>query len=234
MTDPTEAAGTTKPEGGDAAAEEQTTATPSDAGRDDASPKTVAVPEHEFAAWKTKAERTNALEEENARLKAALSPAAPTDKPDVRSRAKTYADQGDAAAELGLSLAEQLDQQERGAALLYELMLIPDIEERERVRLHFKAHPGRFVDINQARNDLRTNSLEDENKKLKEELKRATRKMDPDTVHTEDREVTAREHKTRTMTRAEWKAEQESLADDPETRMARQRAVRLGQIVVRG
>ena len=126
-----------------------------------------------------------------------------------------------------------------------ELDRIKDEEERSEVMEHFNQNRHRLADVKGARAEIREKRLEKEleqerleREKLAKALAATSKRQNPDVVRTHDKEVTAQELQARTMTRAEFKAEQDRLeeawkqgdAEAAKKRMAQQRAVRNKQI----
>lgn len=244
MADETTTSGTPEPEGGDA----QGTATAGTPGTDDRNAESVENEKRLHLEWKSKAERTNQLERENAELKARLdqSPAdLGNDEPDADAIEKlerevnAWVEKDDPVAKWSkLKIAKLEDRQEKyeQAVIFKDQIRDMPFEERQEVYDHFQANRHRLGDPKAARAEVREKKLTDENAKLREQLKKATVKNDPDVVRTVTRDVPASEHKVRKMTEAEFDREQEELRQSGRhrERMAQQAAYARDEIEFTG
>lgn len=183
-----------------------------------------------------KAARVNKAEAEAQTLRAerdallrAQSPAARAADPVAERRAmvKRLAD-GTASADYGpdfvaqelLETQQRLDMALNEIANMRELDRISDSAEQQEVMEHFNNNRHRLADVKGARAEVMEKKLaaRDEANRLEiEKLKRAleatSKRQNPDVVATHHREVTAAEQQARTMTRAEWRAEQDRLEE---------------------
>lgn len=121
---------------------------------------------------------------------------------------------GDPAARLALM------ERERRLALTRELVVdrqlsrLPEDEAKE-VFAHIQKNPGRFGDVQAARNDLRAQRMDDELKRLREENERLKRGPDPEVAKappTVGREFSARETKAREMSYDDYDSERANLS----------------------
>lgn len=192
---------------------------------------------------KPKIERVNALEKENAELKEAMkqSPAASDDDEDSDpkdpahwQRVKHFAAQGDVACQALLEEREQRkrDQETRDRETIHALQL-RDIEDkplRKRVYDHFQKNRHRLGDTRAALAEVREQELEQDNKRLREQIDKRPDQSDRDKPpKTHDRTPPEGKKKVH-MTQKEWDQEQKTLS--PLDRMLRQKDYNLGKIVV--
>ena len=117
--------------------------------------------------------------------------------------------------------------------------------ERNKILQHFSNNRDRFASVEAAAQDLEGSDrakklaeLEEQNRKLQEELRRAAeggKRVNPDVIRTELREepVGTRRGPTLKMTQAEYDRQQERETD-PYKRMEQQRALAEGRIDIAG
>ena len=236
MSDEKETAGTSNQDGGDAG-DSSTAGTPGENGRNAQDSENIARLNLE---WKIKAERANELEREVAELRAqqAQSPAAQSQGSgedqiqQLVAQAQDFQRKGDPVAALTLMHEARLAQLAQDTQFALQIRDLP-LEERQEVYNHFQKNRHRFGDPAAARAEIQAGKYAEENKRLREELAKASsRKPDPDVVRTEGRDVPASEHKKRTMTVAEFDHRQAQLKAENRFRLAmdEQMAVRKGDI----
>jgi len=225
-------AGTPAPEGGDAA-EKPTTAESAVDDRNEGTEvqeKTVAVPEREFAAWKTKQERYNELEEENRRLKEASSPTPAANgaqdsdlDPAEEERIRRFAADGDPIAKRELRRIEK----EREEAANHrrwgaQLKAIPN--EARRLEVYNEFMKGGYEDVNAARVAL----VERENAELRKQPREPKTTPGVPTGAREGPSPPAT--KVQQIPRSEWEVQMDTLSD--EERRALQRRVINGEVKI--
>jgi hypothetical protein len=232
MVENQETAGTPSGNDGDAG-DSQTTGTPQTDDRN--------APDSNIAKlnleWKLKAERANELERRIAEYEAReQSPAAQQPQGDdritqLRAAAQEFERKGDPIAALQLIQDARIEELARDTQFALQIRDLP-LEERQEVYNHFQKNRHRLGDPAAARSELREKRFEDENKRLREELTKASRRPDPDVVRTEARDVPASEHKKRTMTEREFDNQIAALhhASRHKEKMAMQIALRNGDI----
>lgn len=230
MTD--ETTGTPGQEGGDAAEQTPTTGTPAADGRD------AQGGEPDYKALHLANKQT--IEELKKRLDAIQEdppqPPAAEDQGDDDDadwdQVRAWAAKGDATSKLLLKEREQREALAKAIVYKSQLDSLPESERRDALN-HFQRHRNRFGDPLAAAADLRAKKLSDEVATLREELRKLSKKPDPDVVRTHDREVSAPEAKDK-IRRADWHREQKQLEDEGrhKERMARQRLVRDGALKI--
>jgi hypothetical protein len=240
MADESTTTGTPEPETGDAAEQTPTAESPSAEDRDASSTGTK-EPDYKqlYLASKDKIEAANRLLEEQQR--ATHTPAAPAREPDEEegfwAEVEEFARKGDPVAKAQLWNRDHQLRKEREIVDAFQLREIADADERKAVAQHYVRNRHRLGDVAAARAELRAGKLEEENQRLQAALKAAQQSSvrDPQVARTTlGREVTAKEHKTEKMTRAEWDQAQQRLEDEGKyaEKIAMQMRRRKGEIEI--
>lgn len=216
MTDQTNTTGTSEQETGDALEKTGTTETPAAEGRDGESRE----PDWKkmYLEAKDKIEEANQIKAKLAEAEASPPMPAAREEDDAEAEIvrlnQELAAKGDPAARLALM------ERERRLALTRELVVdrqlsrLPEDEAKE-VFAHIQKNPGRFGDVQAARNDLRAQRMDDELKRLREENERLKRGPDPEVAKappTVGREFSARETKAREMSYDDYDSERANLS----------------------